>query len=249
MSATIPHLRTNLENEPLTGDDLLIADGNPGTPPAVVKAQKLVVESMHRHADARASLTAAEEEAKASPRLDQARDSAALAAGKSVPSAENRLENLAGVGLQVAQRRFDTEGVLLRDRQVALGAAISESHAAWTAAQDEIIRAAEDDALALHQQLGRALDVLAAARSTREGLAKWPEIRLLSHARFFKTNERFERARRLDVQARLDAADAQGQRGSQIVHRDSVSLMAALLREITGKVEHYQAAARRAAGE
>ena len=166
MTDTTTVLRTQLSGQPLTGDDLPVPDA-PGVPGPVLEAQELVRESMQSYSEARAALRAAEGEAGAAPRLDRARDAAALAAGKSAP--RDRLTFAAAEAVKAAQQRADAEAELLATRQVALGAAISEAYPSWSAEQDRIVAAAEAEALDLLEQLGVAVDQLQAARIFARG--------------------------------------------------------------------------------
>lgn len=232
MTATTP-LPTQLSGRPLAGDRLLLPPNAPGTPPEVLEAQALVVESMGSYAEAGAVLRAARAELAAAPRLDKQRDSAALAAGKTPP--RDRLETAAAEAVKAAERRHNAEAGLLASRQTQLGAAISEHHAAWAASLGKIVAEVERRALGLVEQLAAAADQLEAARAVAEGLEQWPMIRQLSQARFFKEDEGAVRRQREQVEADLVRADEQGYGSGRQIDRSVPALLTALRFEVRGR--------------
>jgi hypothetical protein len=166
VTAITTPIPTQLSGRPLAGDNLLVPENAPGTPPEVLRAQQLVIESMGSYAEAGAQFVAAKREAEAAPRLDRQRDAAALAAGKTAP--KDRLTFAAAQALQAAEQQHAAQGDLLATRQTQLGQAISEHHAAWTASLGDTIAEAEEHALALVERLGAAVAALEAApRSPR----------------------------------------------------------------------------------
>ncbi len=234
MTAITTPIPTQLSGRPLSGSNLLVPENAPGTPAPVLEAQALVIESMASFAEAGAALVAAKREAEAAPKLDRQRDAAALAAGK--PQPRDRLTVAAAEALRIAEQQHDAQADLLASRQVALGQAISEAHAAWTASLGETIAKAEQDALGLVAELGAAVDRLGAARSVAEGLADWPMIRKLDQVRFFKMDPDIVARRREQAEADLDRADSQGYSSRHQVDRDVTALLVAVRREIGGRV-------------
>jgi hypothetical protein len=234
VTATKNPIPTQLSGRPLSGTNLLVPPDAPGTPPEVLEAQALAVESMARYAEAGAALRAAKQEAEAAPRLDRRRDEAALASGKSAP--RERLTVAAAEALKAAEDLHAAQGDLLATRQVQLGQAFSEAHAAWTASLGETIGTAERDALELVERLGAAVGALEAARAVAETLESWPDVRQLVQVRFFKEDQDLMRRRREQTEVDLDRSDQQGWSASRQIDRNTVALLTALRREIGGRV-------------
>jgi hypothetical protein len=234
-------IRVRLDGRPHPGEEFLLPEQTPGVPAAVAEAEAAVRSSMPRLAEAGAALKHAASEARAAPRLDQARDAAAVAADKPMP--KDRLTDAARAAVVAAQRRYDAEASLLAERQQVYGQAIVENHAEWSKHQDEIVSTAEAEALALLDQLGRAVDQLTAARSVRDALAEFPvHGGVLSAWRVWKLPALLAERQRVQAEAELDRADSQGGDSTLRVERTVIALLTALRAEVRGRVPKRSAA-------
>jgi len=221
------------------GLHLLIPPGTPGIPEQVQQASDAALAAWDARIQAHAELRAAQAEAQAAPRIDEARDRAAAAAGQPLPV--ERLTPAARQAEQVAERRALAATGAHRDAMLALANAVADAKPTWLGEARNAVAESVADAQQALSELGAAIDRLDATRAVANGLETFPEVGGLgaSDIGFGHASSRDHElvaARRAEAVDELRRGDTMGGNMNSLVSRDLDHLIAAVAVLIAGPV-------------